>query len=796
MFPMMLRLSYRNGPTAAASLPAWSNWPGIRAGDVVAHGARGVVDDGEAGGAEVLAQERPRVGGLVGQRDPLAEGALDEAVLRDDGGRGRATTGRGAGDGRPHLGGDGLGGDGVARRVHGGVDAADRRLLAGDRGVLLRRLVVLVAQADEVAELVRGEARVRVARVPVRGVRATGRRARRRDDDVHRGVGRGARARDELEVERVARIIGVREPERVPHAGDVGAPLRHPGMVRRAGEPDVDGDLEPIGQQPPGERGGSAGDRRLPRAAPSRTAPGPTSTGPDTASRAVQVSGPTTPSSPSGGVLERWNSLTAWRVRPPNLPSTSSRVATWSGGTVLSFCCSSSTAGPVELRRIVGWIVPPSGAPRGSPSAGPSTTLRPWRETRGASSSILAHVSRPQTPSATSGGLEAWNEITAAAVMRSNTAVIRSGGVAAPSASSACWSWPTSTLGPSPCRSAVCVGAAGAAGAAPPGAAGAAPGASSRWSSTGGRLPNSDPTAALPALRWSAMTTIDDAACIGRRTRTGADHGQLGRLPGAAARSVAATGPSGPPLPARSLLCCVCRPRHAIRSPGLPLPLRRGLALDGGHRRCLDLLAAGPPRRRPMPTAVPPRRRTSPARWSASSGALESVGRVADPDAAGRVRSRPPARGTCWTTWLSSCAMASLTGHDAGSGTGRTNTTSEPTCTRRPTDGLGRLRRPVVGVDADALERLPERPTPSTLRVPSSRGDPRPRPDRRAPATPVPPRRPAQHHAGVTRGALEVHEAVARRVPANGRATWSLLPAAGAEPSAIGDRSAAWDVSN
>ena len=103
----------------------------------------------------------------------------------------------------------------------------------------------------------------------------------------------------------------------------------------------------------------------------------PTSTGPDTASRAVHVSGPTTPSSPSGGVRVRWNCFTASRVWPPNLPSTSSRVGTWSGGTVLSFCCSSSTAGPVEFRRMVGWIVPPSGAPRGSPSAGPSTTLRP-----------------------------------------------------------------------------------------------------------------------------------------------------------------------------------------------------------------------------------------------------------------------------------------------------------------------------------------------------------------------------------------------------------------------------------
>ena len=61
----------------------------------------------------------------------------------------------------------------------------------------------------------------------------------------------------------VARIVGVREPERVPDAGDVGPPLRHPGMVRRAGEPDVHGDLEPIGQEPPGERGGTTGDRAL-----------------------------------------------------------------------------------------------------------------------------------------------------------------------------------------------------------------------------------------------------------------------------------------------------------------------------------------------------------------------------------------------------------------------------------------------------------------------------------------------------------------------------------------------------
>ena len=40
----------------------------------------------------------------------------------------------------------------------------------------------------------------------------------------------------------------------------------------------------------------------------------------------------------------------------------------------------------------------------------------PWRETRGASSSILAHVSRPQMPSAMSGGWAAWNAVTAAAV--------------------------------------------------------------------------------------------------------------------------------------------------------------------------------------------------------------------------------------------------------------------------------------------------------------------------------------------------------------------------------------------
>ena len=98
------------------------------------------------------------------------------------------------------------------------------------------------------------------------------------------------------------------------------------------------------------------------------------------------------------------------------MPSTSSIVGTWSDGIVLSFCWSSSTAGPFEFRRTVGWMEPDSGAPRGSPSAGPSTTSRRWRMTRGASSSTFAHVVIPQMPSAMSGGWAAWNAVTAAAV--------------------------------------------------------------------------------------------------------------------------------------------------------------------------------------------------------------------------------------------------------------------------------------------------------------------------------------------------------------------------------------------
>jgi hypothetical protein len=174
----------------------------------------------------------------------------------------------------------------------------------------------------------------------------------------------------------------------------------------------------------------------------------PTVTGPATASRAVQVAVSATPVTGNGGVREPWNSRTARRVGASKRPVAVGRVGTSVASIVSSFCWSSSTAGPRLVSRIVGWTVPVVDGPRAS-GVPDSTTIRPDRTTRGASSSSSSHVSSVARPFASSGGCAAWNADRAAVVSGPNIAVIRNGGVA-PSALSACWIMPISTCGPSP----------------------------------------------------------------------------------------------------------------------------------------------------------------------------------------------------------------------------------------------------------------------------------------------------------------------------------------------------------
>ena len=593
-----------------------------------------------------------------------------------------------------------------------------------------------------------------------------GRRTGGGDDDVDRRVGGQARADDELELERMARVVLVLEAKRVPDASDVRPPPGDAGMVGRPGELDVDRDLEPVVEQAPGEARRTARDRALGPLLPVERLP-PDGDGPDAASSAAHVSGPTTPSSPRGGVRLRWNSITAVRVWPPNLPSTSSIVGTWSDAIVFSFCCSSSTAGPFEFRRIVGWMEPDSGAPRGSPPPGS-------RPPRGAGGSRAAPArrasptsSRPQTPSATIGGLDAWNEISAAAVMGSNMAVMRSGGVAAPSAFSACWSSPISTLGPSPCRRTVCVGAGAAGPAAGP--AGAAPGASSRWRTAGARAASSDRTAALPALRWSAMT-IDEAAWMGSRRGTvpvatrstassGVDRvGRAGRAAGSrSGGTIREVFRRGHP--------------HAVRTPNpalLPPPAASSRWTAGAAVSSSSSWATSPPADAAGAgdadgddiDAITVSAVCSAARSNRSDGSLTRMppgaSRAVDralgllDDVAQLVGERPLAAGR---------ARVVLAGLEHDVAADRVGVGA---------DGLRRLRRPVVGVDADVLERLAER---RLHRGPGALVERRAaaRPDHVMDRGRLLLAREQLDDAGVAGGALQVHEGRRVEAPTTGR---------------------------
>ena len=243
----------------------------------------------------------------------------------------------------------------------------------------------------------------------------------------------------------------VDELELVPDGRDVVAPLRHAGW---SGAP-VKRMLTVIWRR-------SSRRRQVKFEVPKNSRPStrsrhsnssrPTVTGPATASSSPQVIGPTTPSTSMGGVREAWNSRTA-------LSGLAAEVAVHveqRGHLVrrdrVELLLELLDGGALRALLDRGWVVPFSGVPRGAASVGPSTVSRPWRVTRGASSSSLAHVSSPATPSGTSGGLVVWNTMSAAVVSGPKMAVMRSGGTAAPTALSACWSSPTSTLGPSPWR--------------------------------------------------------------------------------------------------------------------------------------------------------------------------------------------------------------------------------------------------------------------------------------------------------------------------------------------------------
>ena len=303
--------------------------------------------------------------------------------------------------GGPHLGGDGL-------RVRPGCRR--RRAAHPSRPIgacspvttvyCSGALVVLVLEADEVAELVGREARVGVARVPVAGVRAAGLRVGWRDDDADAGVGRRAGARPRTRAAAPSRVVCVHELELVPDVRDVAAPLRDHGVVRRPGEADVDGDLEAVGEQAPREVAIGPPMTRAPRRARCHSnSSRPTVTGPATASSSRPGDGPDDAVVGEGRRARALELQDGLAGLVPKLPSTSSSVGHLVGRDRVELLLELLDGRPAwRSCRTVGWIVPAAGVPRGSPSVGPSTTLRPWRTTRGASSSSLAQVSSAGDP--------------------------------------------------------------------------------------------------------------------------------------------------------------------------------------------------------------------------------------------------------------------------------------------------------------------------------------------------------------------------------------------------------------
>ena len=236
-------------------------------------------------------------------------------------------------------------------------------------------------------------------------------------------------------------------------------------------------------------------------------------------------------------------------------------------------------------------------------------------------------------------------------------------------------------------------------------------------------------------------TTIDEAACIGRRRGPAPITDQLGRL--ARRRGPIRGGDPGRPAVApRPGRCCAVLPSPPCdQVPGTSssssgVASRWTAATDAAVLLALDRRAGA--RRRRLCRGDGGHHLVG----RRVSGALEPVGRVADPDAAGRVRAvhRPAGllddvaqlvRDRPLTGRRRRVVLAGLE-HDVG---------AHGVCVR--SDGLGRLRRPVVGVDADALERLPERRLHRRAGCPRRGAIPRPTRPRRAPATPAPPRRPA-----------------------------------------------------